>query len=193
MRWAALGVDYEMSGKDLDQLGRAIADQICRILGAQPPEGFNYELFLDEKGEKISKSKGNGLTDGGVAHLCGPESLSLYHVSEAADGEAALFRRDPAGRRRISRPSRGQYPKEDAGRSSSMNPVWHIHARRAAARPSSRSVFRAAAEPRLGGERRGQGGALGLHPPLRARRHAARRIRCSISSSATRCATTTTS
>jgi lysyl-tRNA synthetase, class I len=61
MRWVALGVDYEMSGKDLiDSVIQS--SKICRILGAKPPEGFNYEMFLDEHGEKISKSKGNGLS-----------------------------------------------------------------------------------------------------------------------------------
>ena len=61
MRWVALGVDYEMSGKDLiDSVTQS--SKIARVLGARPPEGFNYEMFLDEKGEKISKSKGNGLT-----------------------------------------------------------------------------------------------------------------------------------
>ncbi|GAA4712428.1 lysine--tRNA ligase [Sphingomonas lutea] len=60
-RWVALGVDYEMSGKDhID--GVIQSGKIARILGGRPPEGFNYELFLDENGEKISKSKGNGLT-----------------------------------------------------------------------------------------------------------------------------------
>ncbi|MBX3535972.1 MAG: lysine--tRNA ligase, partial [Xanthobacteraceae bacterium] len=61
MRWAALGVDYEMAGKDLIDSVK-LSGQIARALGANPPEGFNYELFLDEKGQKISKSKGNGLT-----------------------------------------------------------------------------------------------------------------------------------
>ena len=61
MRWVALGVDYEMSGKDLiDSVTQS--SKIARVLGARPPEGFNYEMFLDEKGEKISKSKGNGLS-----------------------------------------------------------------------------------------------------------------------------------
>jgi lysyl-tRNA synthetase class 1 len=61
MRWVALGVDYEMSGKDLiDSVTQS--SKICRALGGRPPEGFNYEMFLDEKGEKISKSKGNGLS-----------------------------------------------------------------------------------------------------------------------------------
>jgi lysyl-tRNA synthetase class I len=61
MRWYALGVDYEMSGKDLIE-SVELGNKICRILGANPPEGFNYELFLDDKGQKISKSKGNGLS-----------------------------------------------------------------------------------------------------------------------------------
>ena len=61
MRWVALGVDYEMAGKDLID-STIQSGKIARILGARPPEGFNYEMFLDEKGEKISKSKGNGLT-----------------------------------------------------------------------------------------------------------------------------------
>src|SRR3546814_13180113 len=61
MRWYALGVDYEMSGKDLIDSVK-LGSQICRVLGARPPEGFNYELFLDEQAKKISKSKGNGLS-----------------------------------------------------------------------------------------------------------------------------------
>jgi len=77
MRWVALGVDYEMAGKDLiDSV--ALSGRIARILGAKPPEGFNYELFLDAAGGKISKSKGNGL---GVDDWLGygaPESLALY-------------------------------------------------------------------------------------------------------------------
>ncbi|MGH6891053.1 MAG: lysine--tRNA ligase, partial [Dongiaceae bacterium] len=61
MRWRALGVDYEMSGKDLIA-SVDLAGKICRVLGSRAPEGFNYELFLDERGQKISKSKGNGLS-----------------------------------------------------------------------------------------------------------------------------------
>src|SRR3546814_1337644 len=56
MRWYALGVDYEMSGKDLIDSVK-LGSQICRVLGARPPEGFNYELFLDEQAKKISKSR----------------------------------------------------------------------------------------------------------------------------------------
>src|ERR1700759_3198821 len=60
MRWVALGIDYEMAGKDLIDSVK-LSGEICRALGGTPREGFNYELFLDEKGQKISKSKGNGL------------------------------------------------------------------------------------------------------------------------------------
>ena len=77
MRWAALGVDYEMYGKDLIDSVRLSA-QICRAIGGRPPEGFNYELFLDEEGGKISKSKGNGLTIEEWLRYGPPESLSLF-------------------------------------------------------------------------------------------------------------------
>ncbi|MEC8585849.1 MAG: lysine--tRNA ligase, partial [Pseudomonadota bacterium] len=77
MRWAALGVDYEMSGKDLMDSVR-LSSRICKILGARPPEGFTYELFLDENGEKISKSRGNGLTVEEWLRYAPDESLKLY-------------------------------------------------------------------------------------------------------------------
>ncbi|MCZ6743342.1 MAG: lysine--tRNA ligase, partial [Alphaproteobacteria bacterium] len=75
MRWYALGVDYEMSGSDLiDSVKQS--SQICRILGAPPPEGFHFELFRDEQGEKISKSKGNGLSLEDWLTYASPESLA---------------------------------------------------------------------------------------------------------------------
>jgi lysyl-tRNA synthetase class 1 len=77
MRWVALGVDYEMAGKDLiDSV--TLSSRIARVLGAQPPAGFNYELFLDAQGQKISKSKGNGLTIEDWLRYGPPESLALY-------------------------------------------------------------------------------------------------------------------
>jgi hypothetical protein len=102
MRWYALSVDYEMSGKDLIDSVK-LGSQICRILGGRPPDGFNYELFLDEKGQKISKSKGNGLSVEGVAALRTGGKFVAVHVSEAARGQAALFRCYPAHGRRLSR------------------------------------------------------------------------------------------
>ncbi|MGH6961522.1 MAG: lysine--tRNA ligase, partial [Dongiaceae bacterium] len=77
MRWHALDIDYEMSGKDLIP-SVELANKICRILGSPPPEGFNYELFLDEKGQKISKSKGNGLSVEEWLAYAPPESLALF-------------------------------------------------------------------------------------------------------------------
>ena len=98
MRWHALGVDYEMAGKDLIDSVK-LSSEICRALGGTPPEGFNYELFLDEKGQKISKSKGNGLTIDEWLRYADPGSLLALHVSRAEGGKAALFRRHPAQRR----------------------------------------------------------------------------------------------
>ena len=73
-----------------------LSGAIVRALGGTPPEGFNYELFLDEKGQKISKSKGNGLTIEEWLTYASPESLSLFMYQKPTRGEAALFRRDPA-------------------------------------------------------------------------------------------------
>jgi lysyl-tRNA synthetase class 1 len=81
MRWVALGVDYEMAGKDLIDSVK-LSGKICRALGGTPPEGFNYELFLDDKGQKISKSKGNGLTIDEWLRYASPESLSLFMYRE---------------------------------------------------------------------------------------------------------------
>jgi lysyl-tRNA synthetase class 1 len=77
LRWFALGVDYEMAGKDLIDSVK-LASRIVTALGGTPPEGFNYELFLDEGGQKISKSKGNGLTIDEWLTYAAPSSLGLY-------------------------------------------------------------------------------------------------------------------
>ena len=112
-----------MAGKDLIDSVR-LAGHICRILGAQQPEGFIYELFLDEKGEKISKSRGNGLTIDEWLAYASPESLSLYMYHKPAQGEAALFRRHPARRRRICRACRG-LSERGAGREAHEPGVAH--------------------------------------------------------------------
>src|SRR6185436_19969070 len=90
MRWVALGVDYEMAGKDLIDSVKLSGD-ICRALGATPPEGFNFELFLDDKGQKISKSKGNGLTIEEWLAYASPESLSLYMYREPKSAKRLYF------------------------------------------------------------------------------------------------------
>ncbi|HEY0150107.1 MAG TPA: lysine--tRNA ligase [Allosphingosinicella sp.] len=90
MRWYALGVDYEMAGKDLiDSVIQS--SKICRVLGGRPPEGFNYELFLDENGEKISKTKGNGVTIDEWLTYAPPESLAFYIYREPKKAKQLSF------------------------------------------------------------------------------------------------------
>ncbi len=90
MRWFALGVDYEMAGKDLIP-SVELAAKIVKILGGTPPDGFNYELFLDEKGQKISKSKGNGLTMEEWLRYAPPESLALYMFNKPRAAKKLYF------------------------------------------------------------------------------------------------------
>jgi lysyl-tRNA synthetase, class I len=124
MRWIALGVDYEMAGKDLIDSVK-LSGEICRTLGGAPPEGFNYELFLDENGQKISKSKGNGLTIEEWLRYASPESLSLFMYREPKAAKRLYFDVIP---RHVDEylqfldayPRQG--PKEKLG-----NPAWHIH------------------------------------------------------------------
>jgi lysyl-tRNA synthetase class 1 len=90
MRWYALGVDYEIAGKDLIDSVK-LSSQICKALGAEPPDGFNYELFLDDKGQKISKSKGNGLTIDEWLTYADPQSLSLYMYTRPREAKKLYF------------------------------------------------------------------------------------------------------
>ena len=125
MRWAALGVDYEMAGKDLIDSVK-LSGKICAALDGTPPEGFNYELFLDENGQKISKSKGNGLTIDEWLRYASPESLSLFMYREPKAAKRLYFDVIP---RHVDEYLQflhaypRQAPKEQLG-----NPVWHIHA-----------------------------------------------------------------
>ncbi len=124
LRWAVLGIDYEMSGKDhIDNV--KTSGKICRILGGRPPEGFNYELFLDENGEKISKSKGNGITIDEWLTYAPTESLSLYMFQKPKTAKRLFFDVIPkAVDEYISFAS--SYPKQD-WKARLGNPVWHIH------------------------------------------------------------------
>ncbi|MES1974404.1 MAG: lysine--tRNA ligase [Pseudomonadota bacterium] len=124
MRWTALQVDYEMSGKDLiDSVTQA--SKICRVLGSRPPEGLTYEMFLDEKGEKISKSKGNGLSlDEWLTY--GPqESLAFYIYREPKKAKSlhmGVIPRAVDDYWQFRGNYAGQELKEKLG-----NPVHHIH------------------------------------------------------------------
>src|SRR6185437_5308051 len=124
MRWVALGIDYEMAGKDLIDSVK-LSGQICRALGAQPPEGFNYELFLDEKGQKISKSKGNGLTIDEWLRYASPESLSLFMYREPKAAKRLYFDVIPRNVDDYQQFLDG-YERQDLKQRLS-NPVWHIH------------------------------------------------------------------
>ncbi len=125
MRWHALGVDYEMAGKDLIDSVK-LSGRIVRALGSEPPEGFNYELFLDQDGQKISKSKGNGLTIEEWLRYASPESLSVFMYGKPSAAKRLYFDVIP----RAVDDYLGfldayprQPPKEQLG-----NPVWHLHA-----------------------------------------------------------------
>jgi lysyl-tRNA synthetase class 1 len=124
MRWVALGVDYEMAGKDLIDSVK-LSSEICRALGAMPPEGFNYELFLDEKGQKISKSKGNGLTIDEWLRYASQESLSLFMYREPRAAKRLYFDVIP---RQVDDYQQfiEAYERQDLKQRLS-NPVWHIH------------------------------------------------------------------
>ncbi|GAB5467761.1 MAG: lysine--tRNA ligase [Rhodospirillales bacterium] len=123
MRWYALGVDYEMSGKDLIDSVK-LAGAIVRALGAKPPEGFNYELFLDDKGQKISKSKGNGLSVEEWLAYGPPESLSLFMYAKPRAAKRLTF--DVIPRAVDDYLSHlASYASQDAKRLD--NPTWHIH------------------------------------------------------------------
>ena len=124
MRWFTFDVDFEMYGKDLTE-SAILSNKICRTLGKIPPNGFAYELFLDEKGEKISKSKGNGISIEQWLRYASPESLSLYMypnpkrakklysevVPKTVDEYLSLIEKYP-----------NQKEKDQI-----TNPVWHVH------------------------------------------------------------------
>ncbi len=124
MRWVALGVDYEMSGKDLIDSVR-LSGRICRILGARPPEGFTYELFLDEAGEKISKSRGNGISVEEWLAYAPRESLALFMYQQPRRAKRLFFDVIP---KQVDdylaclRKAAVQGPAERL-----ENPAWHIH------------------------------------------------------------------
>ncbi|MGO8867402.1 MAG: lysine--tRNA ligase [Alphaproteobacteria bacterium] len=124
MRWIALGVDYEMSGKDLIDSVK-LSSRICRILGAPPPDGFTYELFLDEKGEKISKSRGNGLTIEEWLAYAPPESLSYYMFQRPRAAKRLFFDVIPKSVDEYLTLLE-VYPRQSEAERLE-NPVWHVH------------------------------------------------------------------
>ncbi|MDC0344255.1 lysine--tRNA ligase [Pelagibacteraceae bacterium] len=124
MRWFTFDVDFEMYGKDLTE-SAILSNKVCKTLGKNPPNGFAYELFLDEKGEKISKSKGNGISIEQWLRYASPESLALYMypnpkrakklysevVPKTVDEYLTLIEK---------------YPNQKSS-DKILNPVWHVH------------------------------------------------------------------
>ena len=124
LRWYALGVDYEMAGKDLiDSV--TLSSKICRALGKPAPEGFNYELFLDENGQKISKSRGNGLTIDEWLTYASEESLALYMFQKPKTAKKLYFDVIPKAVDEYFS-FLAAYPRQD-WKNRLGNPVWHLH------------------------------------------------------------------
>jgi len=125
MRWAALGVDFEMYGKDHLVNGK-IYSKICSILGARPPEQYSYELFLDDNGEKISKSKGNGITIDEWLSYATTESLALFMYQKPRTAKRLYFDVIP---RQVDEYYQhlAAYQTQDIEKQL-QNPVWHIQA-----------------------------------------------------------------
>jgi len=138
MRWYALGVDYEMSGKDLMDSVR-LSGRICRILGAAPPETFTYELFLDEHGQKISKSKGNGLSVDEWLRYAPAESLAQFMYNAPPRAKRLYFDVIPrAVDEYLANAEKFLAQDADAART---NPAWHVHAGRPPAHGGSPVSF----------------------------------------------------
>ncbi len=125
MRWRALDVDYEMSGKDLIDSVR-LSSRICKILGGKPPAGFIVELFLDQNGEKISKSRGNGISIDEWLTYASAESLSLYMFQSPRKAKRLFFDVIPKTVDEYISHLHKYADQDEAAQA--VNPAWHIHA-----------------------------------------------------------------
>ena len=124
MRWFTFDVDFEMYGKDLTE-SAILSNKICQTLGKKPPNGFAYELFLDEKGEKISKSKGNGISIEQWLRYASPESLALYMYPNPKRAKKLYSEVVPKAVDEYLDYIE-KYPKQDL-KDKILNPVWHVH------------------------------------------------------------------
>jgi lysyl-tRNA synthetase class 1 len=127
MRWAALGVDYEMYGKD--HLSQApLYSAICKIAGGTPPEQYMYEMFLDDSGQKISKSKGNGISLDDWLNYGSPESLGLFMFQKPRTAKKLYFDVIPKAVDDYIALLESYHSNETSEEQRLENPVWHIHA-----------------------------------------------------------------
>jgi lysyl-tRNA synthetase class 1 len=127
MRWLALGVDYEMAGKDLIT-SVELSSKVLRVLGGMPPEGFNFELFLDEGAQKISKSKGNGLSTDEWLTYGTEESLELFMYQKPRAAKRLYFDVIPKAVDEYIAFLEAYHSNEQSEAERIENPVWHIHA-----------------------------------------------------------------
>ncbi|HKT54939.1 MAG TPA: lysine--tRNA ligase, partial [Caulobacteraceae bacterium] len=124
-RWAAFDVDYEMSGKDLIDSIR-VSSRLCKVLGGEAPETFTYELFMDEHNQKISKSKGNGLTMEEWLRYGAPQSLAYYMFQSPKSAKRLYFDVIPKATDEYLQ-QLDAYNREGNAANPLDNPVWHIH------------------------------------------------------------------
>ena len=124
MRWFTFDIDFEMYGKDLTE-SAILSNKICRALGKIPPNGFAYELFLDEKGEKISKSKGNGISIEQWLRYASPESLALYMYPNPKRAKKLYSEVVPKTVDEYLTCIE-KYPAQEL-KDRLLNPVWHVH------------------------------------------------------------------
>ena len=124
MRWFTFDIDFEMYGKDLTE-SAILSSKICRALGKIPPNGFAYELFLDEKGEKISKSKGNGISIEQWLRYASPESLALYMYPNPKRAKKLYSEVVPKTVDEYLTCIE-KYPTQEL-KDRLLNPVWHVH------------------------------------------------------------------
>lgn len=125
-RWAALGVDFEMYGKD-HSTNTPIYDKICQILGQPAPEHFTYELFLDENGQKISKTSGNGMSIDEWLSYASTESLSYFMYQKPKTAKRMHFDVIPKAMDEYHQQLRTYVGQDSKGRLN--NPIFHIHGR----------------------------------------------------------------
>jgi lysyl-tRNA synthetase class 1 len=125
MRWTALGVDFEMSGKDLIDSVK-VSNRICKVLGGEPPAGFHFELFLDENGQRISKSKGNGLTMDEWLHYGAPESLAYYMFPSPRSAKRLYFDVIPRATDEYLQ-QLDAYNRRENAPNPLDNPAWFVH------------------------------------------------------------------
>jgi lysyl-tRNA synthetase class 1 len=127
-RWTALEVDFEASGKDLVDSVR-VSSKVCQALGGTPPEAFHYELFMDENNQKISKSKGNGLTIEEWLRYGTPESLTYYMYQSPKSAKRLYFDVIPkATDEYLQQLDALNRKRAEAGNAAQLdNPAWHVH------------------------------------------------------------------